>query len=89
MSDLHASDHGEHTTTADDITNCQKAEECLERARRAVTKDECLDWYVLAGAWIDRCRGRPLTRLLLHLGQAETRASDVVTIGPGIRRRQS
>jgi hypothetical protein len=60
--------------TASDVSNCQKAEECLERARRARTKDERLEWYVLAGAWIDRCRGKPLTQRLrrLALTQANT-----------------
>jgi NAD(P)-dependent dehydrogenase (short-subunit alcohol dehydrogenase family) len=38
----------------DDQFYYQKAEECLERARRATTKAERLDWHVLAGEWIDR-----------------------------------
>lgn len=37
-----------------DITYCcERAEECLIKARKAANRGERLAWHVLAAAWID------------------------------------
>jgi hypothetical protein len=38
-----------------EVLECyRKAEECLERARRAQTRASRMEWYRLAASWIDQ-----------------------------------